>query len=206
MPLIRCTSCGYANATDAKACKRCASELRVPPHLMRCPFCGSLNPTTGTACVWCYRKLPGRWRKLRGWPTRVVVGSMAVAVIAVLAYYAYPRGLPQETPRSLTLTPAPPEQETPPQEAKRPATEAPRAERQPTEAPKAKAAPVAAARPQASAARKAGEPAAERCAEGHAALGLCGKTEARQAPRPQNCTEAAAALGLCESRTTQGRE
>jgi hypothetical protein len=177
MPLIRCTSCGYANATDAKACKRCATELLVPPHLMRCPYCGSLNPIKGTACVWCFRKLPGRWRKFRRLPTRVVVGSMAVAVIAVLAYYAYPRGLPQETPRSLTktptpqaqetprpLTPAPPEQETPPPEAKRPAIEAPRAERQPAETPREKA------------------------------------------PRPPNCTEAVAALGLCESRITPGRE
>jgi hypothetical protein len=190
MPLIRCTSCGYANAADAKACKDCGTELRVPPHLMRCPFCGSLNPARGTACVWCYRKMPGPWRKFRGWPTRVVVGSMALAVIGVLAYYAYPRGLPQETPRPLTLTPALPEQETPPPEPKRAATEA----------PKAKAAPVA--RPQPSIARKAGES----CTEGHAALGLCGKTEAREPPRPPNCTEAAAALGLCESRITQGRE
>jgi hypothetical protein len=205
MPLIRCTSCGYANATDAKACKRCAKELRVPPHLMSCPFCGSLNPITGTACVWCYRKLPSSWRKFRGWPTRVVVGSMAAAMIAVLAYYAYPRGLPQETPRALTLTPAPPAQGRPMPEAKLPTTDAPRAERQPAETPKAKASPVAVARPQASAARKPGERAAD-CAENLAALGLCGKTETQEPPRPQNCTEAVAALGLCEFRTTQGRE
>jgi hypothetical protein len=131
---------------------------------------------------------------------------MAVAVIAVLAYYVYPRGLPAETPRPLTLAPAPQAQEAPPPEPKRPGAEAPRAERQPEEAPKTKAAPVLVARPQTSAARKAGEPAAERCAEGNAALGLCGKTEAREPPRSQNCTEAAAALGLCESRITQGRE
>ncbi len=199
MPLIRCTSCGYANAADAKACKDCGTELRTPPHLMRCPFCGSLNPARGTACVWCYRKLPSPWRKFRGWPTRVVVGSMAVAVIGVLAYYAYPRGLPQETPRALTLTPSPKEQETPSPEPNRP-PEAPRAERQPAEAPKAKSA--ATARPQAGDARKADES----CTESLAALGLCGKAGAREPPRPPNCTEAVAALGLCESRITQGRE
>jgi hypothetical protein len=204
MPLIRCTSCAYANAADAKTCKKCGTELRVPPHLKSCPFCGSLNPAKGTACVWCYRKLPGPWRKFRGWPTKAVAGSMAVAVFAVLAYYAYPRGLPQETPRPLTPTPAPQARETPPPEPKGPAIDAPRAEHQPAETPRAKAAPVP--RPQASAARKAGDRASESCADGNAALGLCGKADAREPPRPPNCTEAVAALGLCESRITQGRE
>jgi hypothetical protein len=203
MPLIRCTSCAYANAADAKVCKRCGTALRVPPpHLMRCAHCGSLNPLDGTICVWCYRKLPARRRVWQGWPVRGAAAA-AVALLAALGYYAYPRGLPQDAPGPVIAAPAP-APETPAAEPPRPA-EVPRAERQPGETARAKAAPAAVAR-QAGNARERGEPGAGNCAEGVAALGLCGKKEVRQPPRPQACTEAVAALGLCESSNIQGRE
>jgi hypothetical protein len=230
MPLIRCKSCAYANAADAKLCKRCGTALSVPPpHLMRCAHCGSLNPLDGTICVWCYRKLPSgriaavqglakpkqlkennkpggapRQRGWRRWPARGSAAA-AVALLAALGYYAYPRGLPQDVPVPVIVAPAP-APVAPPAEPPLPATEAPRTDRQPGETPRAKAAPAAIAR-QASA-RKAGEPAeaAADCAEGVAALGLCGKTQAREPRRPQACTEAAAALGLCDARNLQGRE
>jgi ribosomal protein L40E len=199
MPLIRCTSCAYANATDAKVCKKCGVELRVPPHLMRCPHCGALNPLASTACVWCFRTLPGSWRgKLRGGPALGVAAAAGVAMLAVIGYYAYPRGLPGSAARPLTAAPAARGPEAPPAEPPRSAADAPRVERQAGDAPRAKSAPATVAR-QASSTAKAGEPG-ERCAEGTSALGLCGKAAERQAPRPQPCTEAVAALGLCDSR------
>jgi hypothetical protein len=208
MPLIRCTSCAYANAMDAKVCKKCGEELRVPPHLMRCPHCGTLNPVKAAACVWCFRTLAGSWRhRLLGRSARVAVAATAVVLLAVLGYYAYPRGLPQEAARPPVAAPIAPAAPVPEPVAKpQPATEAPRADRQPGETPRAKAAPAAVARQ--GSARKAGESAeaAADCPEGVAALGLCGKTQARQPPRPQACTEAVAALGLCGANNIQGRE
>jgi hypothetical protein len=211
MALIRCTSCAYANTMDAKVCKRCGSELGVPPHLMRCPYCGSLNRLKATLCIRCDRKLSGSWRRrLRGSHARGVVAT-TVAVLAVLGYYgyyAYPRGLPQDAPRPPTVAPADSAPGTPVAKPPPAATDAPRADRVPGDTPRAKAAPVAAVR-EAGIARKADEPrvlGSERCDEGVAALGLCGKAEAHQPPRPQVCTEAVAALGLCEAKNLQGRE
>ncbi|HKW39554.1 MAG TPA: zinc ribbon domain-containing protein [Burkholderiales bacterium] len=204
MPLIRCTSCAYANAMDAKVCKKCGRELSVPPHLTRCAHCGTLNPVKGTACVWCYRKLGGSWqRRLLGRPARGAAAAAAVALLAVLGYYAYPRGLPREAPRPPVAPPIVPAAPAPEPVAKAQAgTQAPRVERQPGETSRAKAAPVRQA-----SARKAGEPSERSdCAEGVAALGLCGKTQAAQPPRPQACTEAVAALGLCDARNIKGRE
>jgi hypothetical protein len=200
MPLIRCTSCAYANAMDAKVCKKCGQELSVPPHLIRCAHCGTLNPVKGTACVWCFRKLGGSWRRrLLGRPAR----GAAVVLLAVLGYYAYPRGLLREAPRPPVAAPIVPAAPAPEPAAKPQAgTQAPRVDRQPGETPRAKAAPARQA-----SARKAGEPTeGSDCAEGVAALGLCGKTKAAQPPRTQACTEAVAALGLCDARNTQGRE
>jgi len=77
-------------------------------------------------------------------------------------------------------------------------------ERQAGEPPRAKSAPATVAR-QASNTAKVGE-RGETCAEGTAALGLCGKGAERQPLRPQECTEAVAALGLCDSRNPKGRE
>lgn len=207
MPLIRCTSCAYANAIDAKVCKKCGDELRVPPHLMRCPHCGTLNPVAGTACVWCYRKLGGSWhRRLLGRSARGAVAATAVVLLAVLGYYAYPRGLPQEASPPVVAPIAPVAPAPEPVAEPQAATEAPRADRQPGDSPRAKAAPAAV--PRQTSARKTGEPAqaAADCAEGVAALGLCGKMQARDPPRPQACTEAVAALGLCDARNIQGRE
>lgn len=205
MPLIRCTSCAYANSVDAKVCKKCGSELRVPPNSMRCPYCGSLNPLKAAACVWCYRKLEAPWRsRLRGRAAQGVAAATGVVLLAVLGYYAYPRGLPQDVPLPPPAAAMP---EAPLAKPPRPAAETPRADRQPEDTLRPKAAPAAVAR-QASNARKAderGEPAAEICAEGIAALGLCDK-EVRQLPRPQACTEATEALGLCQAKNIQGRE
>src|SRR5262245_3479790 len=165
---------------------------------MSCPRCGSVNPVKGSVCIWCHAKLPGRLqRSLRGRPSRVVVAAMALAVVAVLAYYAYSRG-----PEAVARAPAAGEAGL-----VNPAT-SPRADRQSAETPKPKTASAAAARPQTGGARKA-EPATtgtEACTDASAALGLCGRANAREPPRPQNCTEAVAALGLCEHATTQRRE
>lgn len=201
MPLIRCTSCRYANAAGATVCKLCGKDLRPPLHLMWCPYCGSLNPIKGTACGHCYRKLPGEWqRRWRGWPARGAAGATSVALLAVLGYYAYPRGLPQDAPSPQSAAPASPVPEMRAKPA-RPATDTPRADAP----PRVKPAPAPVAQSQGSGARKA-ERRVENCAEGVTALGLCGKTEARPAPPPQACTEAVAALGLCEPKNIQGRE
>jgi hypothetical protein len=200
MPLIRCTSCAYANAASAKVCKKCGAELRVPRHMLRCQHCGSLNPAGEAACVHCYRKLPGSWpRSLRGRPARGVAAATGVALLVVLGYYAYPRGLPQDELSPQSAAPASPVLE-PPAKPPRPATDAPRAE-----ATRVKSPPPAVAQSQGSSARKA-ERGVENCAEGVAALGLCSRPEARQPPAPQACTEAVAALGLCEPKNIQGRE
>src|SRR5262249_45373314 len=82
-----------------------------------------------------------------------------------------------------------------------------RGDRPTAETLRTKAAP-AAAPTQTSNTRKAGGQSAavaESCAEGQAALGLCGRTQQREPQRAQ-CTDAVAALGLCESKTIQGRE
>lgn len=205
MPLIRCGSCAYANAISAKVCKKCGSALRVPPHLQRCTHCGALNPLEATACVHCYRRLAGsRWRRLRARPA-LGVATASVALLAVLGYYGYyAYSRPQDGPRAPALAPA----EKPLAEPQPPASEVPRANRPPGDTPRVKAAPVASAR-EADTVRKGAEPrapVAQVCDEGVAALGLCGKAEARQPARPQACTEAVAALGLCESSNTKGRE
>ena len=99
MALIRCTSCAYANALDAKVCAKCGSELRVPAHLMRCPYCGAPNQRKATVCIRCDRTLTPSWRRrLRG-RTAGAVAAATLALLAVVGYYAYPRGLPQYAPR-----------------------------------------------------------------------------------------------------------
>ena len=197
MSLIRCPSCGFGNAAEAKYCSDCGGQLHLPSHLASCPHCGAINPATGTVCLWCHRKLGvSLWRRLRR-PTRMVVAAVATSVVAVaaLGYYVFPR---EDALRAPAVIPAAPAQEASP--------EPKRAERQPGEAPRAKAAPAAVAQPQASNSRKAAGRSDESCTEGSAALGLCGKRGTQEPPRPRGCTEAVAALGLCESRTLQGRE
>lgn len=197
MSLVRCPSCGFGNAAEAKYCSDCGGQLHLPPHLASCPHCGAINPATGTVCLWCHRKLyVSLWRRLRR-PTRVVVAAMATSVVAVaaLGYYVFHR---EDAPRAPAAIPATSAQEASPEPG--------RAERQPGEASRAKAAPAAVAQPQASNSRKAAERADETCTEASAALGFCGKTQPRQPPPPQVCTEAVAALGLCDARNIQGRE
>jgi len=209
MPLIRCPSCGYRNTPDAKVCRDCGDELRLPPHLISCPHCGSINPVKESYCIWCHRKLPGPLRRgLRGQPARVVVAA-AVATIVItvgtaLGYYVFSR----EFRADAAPAPAISTREAPPADAKRAKTDASRTDRAPADAARAKAAQAATVPSQPSSARKAGERSAavaESCAEGQAALGLCGRTQRRE-PQPARCTEAVAALGLCESKTIQGRE
>src|SRR5262245_14873507 len=179
MPLLRCTSCAYANAMDAKVCKKCGEELRVPPHLQRCMHCGTLNPAKRTACVWCYRKLgDSSWRRrLPGRAAQGAIAATAVVLLAALGYYAYPRSLPQVAPAAVPSAAAAQEPAAQPQAPAEP----PRADR-PAETPRPKAAPAAVAR-QAGETRKGSEReerSSGSCAEGTTALGLCGKTEARQ--------------------------
>jgi len=183
MPQIQCRSCGHENAADSKYCSACGGALDLPPHLVACLRCGSVNPFTGDACLWCHARLPGPFRrKLRRWRGRVAAAT-ALAAFAALGVYAFVR---DDTPRAAAaVAPAP---VVP--------VEAPKAE-----APKAKPPAPTVARTPASGARRP-----ESCADDQAALGLCGKTEAREPPRPQGCTEGAAALGLCEYKPTQGRE
>jgi len=92
MPLIRCTSCGYRQRGGREGLQGLRHGIARSAAPDALPLLRVAHPARGTACVWCYRKMPSPWRKFRGWPTRVVVGSMTVAVIGVLAYYAYPAG------------------------------------------------------------------------------------------------------------------
>jgi len=144
----------------------------------------------------------------------VVVGTVVLAAIAALGFYAYPRlslvdarqplaaaaensGGPAspaatllETASPKTASPETPPPETPPPETSpadptRAAAKQPLPGRQPVEAPAAKAAAVAIARPQAINAGKEGE---------------------RAPSRQEACTEAGAALGLCVAKSVQKKE
>jgi hypothetical protein len=134
----------------------------------------------------------------------VVVGTVVLAAIAALGFYAYPRlslvdarqqpaagaenSAAPASPAATLLETASPETsppETAPADPTRAAANQPRPGRQPVEAPAAKAAAVAIARPQAINAGKEGE---------------------RAPSRQEACTEAGAALGLCVARSVQKKE
>jgi hypothetical protein len=131
----------------------------------------------------------------------VVVGTVVLAAIAALGFYAYPRlslvdarqpPAAGASPAATLLETASPETsppETAPPKAladpARAAANQPRPGRQPVEAPAAKAAAVAIARPQAINA---------------------GKEGVRAPSRQEACTEAGAALGLCAAKSVQKKE
>jgi len=133
----------------------------------------------------------------------VVVGTVVLAAIAALGFYAYPRlslvdarqppaaggenSAAPASPAATLLETSPPET-APPKALADPARAAanqPRPGRQPVEAPAAKAAAVAIGRPQAINAGKEGE---------------------RAPSRQEACTEAGAALGLCVAKSVQKKE
>ncbi len=88
MSLSRCRYCDQDNPADSKFCSSCGGALHLPPHLVSCPRCGTVNPVKATVCCWCRDQLPGR-RSLPRPRSPVIVGSAALAAVAVLGYYTY---------------------------------------------------------------------------------------------------------------------
>lgn len=216
MSSIACRYCGHECPPESKYCSACGGALDLPPHLMSCPRCGAINPAKAAVCIWCHAKIPGRWwRSLRGRPTRVVMITAAVAVIAVLGYRGLDWRPPGDVPRPADAGAAAPigasiaTPQAPPADRRRATVEAPSAARQPAEPQATKTLDAAAARPQATKPGRAAERASatETCTEAAAALGLCRATGGeKKAPPSAACTEAVAALGLCTSIATQRRE
>jgi len=88
MALTRCRYCEHENPADSKFCSSCGGALHLPPHLASCPRCGAVNPATATVCCWCRNQLP-RSRSLPRPRSRVLVGTAALAAVAVVGYYTY---------------------------------------------------------------------------------------------------------------------
>jgi len=227
MSLTRCRYCEHGNPAGSKFCSACGGALHLPAYLASCPRCGTVNPVKATVCSWCQGQLPGRSkvalafsslsakasRVLPRRPSRVVVGTALLTVIAVLGYY----GLREDSPADASQLPvagggavsAPAGISVIGLDAAA-ATErdaATRAGREPVESQEAKAAPAATARPRATRGGERGPSRQEACTDAAAALGLCAKKPGEEEPpRAQACTEAVAALGLCTPGTTQRRE
>jgi len=197
MSLTRCSNCKHDNPADSRFCGACGGALNLPAYLASCPRCGTVNPVKATVCCWCQGPLVARRPSRR--PSPVVVGTVVLAAIAALGFYAYPRlslvdarqppgagaensAAPASPAAPLLETPSP---ETAPPDPTRAAANQPGPGRQPVEAPAAKAAAVAIARPQAIDAGKEGE---------------------RAPSRQEACTEAGAALGLCVAKSVQKKE
>ena len=202
MSLVRCSNCKHDNPADSRFCGACGGALNLPAYLASCPRCGTVNPVKATVCCWCQGPLAARRPSRR--PSPVVVGTVVLAAIAALGFYAYPRLSLVDTRQppgagaensAAPASPAAPLLETPSPETAPPGTAAaaptraaanpPGPGRQPVEAPTAKAAAVAIARPQAINPGKEGE---------------------RAPSRREACTEAGAALGLCVANSVQKKE
>ncbi len=213
MPLTQCPFCEHGNPADSKFCSECGGAL----HLVPCPRCGAVSQITATVCYQCGGQLQGRGTDaltpsspvaevptpLPRWPSRVIVGTAALAAIAVLGYYTYRQRSPVDAPQppaasSKAIAPAAAgfldgdaaagaTKSTSAEDAAGltgPATSPPGTL---LAAPARAAAnePRAGRQPVKSQEAKAGEP---------------------EPFRPEACTEAAAALGLCATKPVQKKE
>ena len=88
MSITRCRYCDQDNPADSKFCSSCGGALHLPPHLASCPRCGAVNPATATVCCWCRNQMP-RGKSLPRPRSRVIVGTAALAAVAVVGYYTY---------------------------------------------------------------------------------------------------------------------
>src|SRR6266853_2888689 len=88
MSRSRCRYCDQDNPADSKFCSSCGGALHLPPHLASCPRCGAVNPATATVCCWCRNQMPRR-SSLPHPRSRVLVGTAALAAVAVVGYYTY---------------------------------------------------------------------------------------------------------------------
>jgi len=205
MALIRCRYCEHNNPADSKFCSACGGALTLPVHLASCPRCGTVNPVKATVCCWCNGQLSGR-RPLPHRRSRVIVGTAALAAVAVLGYYTYRQSsfadAPQPPPassdsggRGAPVDPVVLDAGAAAGEAKSAsagdsagvASPAP----SPSEAPPA--APMRAAVTQPRAGR---QPVKSQEA----------KANGPEPFRSEACTEAAAALGLCATKSVQKKE
>lgn len=210
--LTKCKYCEHGNPPDSKYCNACGAILTLAP----CPHCGAVSEVTATTCYQCRGSLQESSKdalvpalpaaaisqpSLRQ-PSLAIVGTVVVAMVAFIGYYAY---------RHYSLV------SLPPSSAGNTEAKGRSGPVQPASTP-GPAVAAAVARPQTTNGGKAGElepPRLGPCTETVAALGLCipkpvPKNEAEAAAavpaavaRPQTtnggepCTVAVAALGLC---------
>jgi hypothetical protein len=216
MALTKCKYCDHGNPPDSKYCNSCGATLTLAP----CPHCGAVNDVAAATCYQCRGNLlavnedafvtalpatvstaPATRR-----PSRTVVGSVVLAIIAFTVYYAYRQSAPvMPLPSAATGTDAKGRADSSPPVPKVPvtgtaaftaalpsgaasATPAPspppqvilrRTDTEPAVRPEAAAATAVVARPRAPEAARAGElqpPRIGPCTERVAALGLCSPT------------------------------
>ena len=232
MALTKCKYCEHRNPPDSKYCNACGATLTLAP----CPHCGAVNEVTATTCYQCrgslqasskdalVRALPAAAisQPSPRQPSLAIVGTVVIAIVAFIGYYAYRHYSLVSLPPSSAANTEAKDRSGPVQPASTPgpaASPAVRATATPASAIlPAGAAPAPVARFQTTNPGNAGEPVPTHpgpCTERVAALGLCTprpvpKNEAEAAaavaaavarPRTNNagepCTEAVAALGLC---------
>ena len=220
MALTRCNYCEHGNPADAKYCNACGATLTLAP----CPHCGAVNEVTSTTCYQCRGNLQesGRGELVPALPAvaiatpaprrraPAIVGTVAVAIVAFIGYYAYRHyGLDSPPPSAAASTEAkgrsgPVQPVSPPVPAATPAV--PVAE---TAAPAVQPAaitpapPIQPATPQTIERRASRQPVERPDAAAVAPPAALlrpanvGKAGELAPPRLGPCTERVAALGLC---------
>lgn len=99
MALTKCKYCEHGNPPDSKYCNACGGILTLAP----CPHCGAVSEVTATTCYQCGGSLqesskdaivpalpaaPISRPSLRQ-PSLAIVGTVVVAIVAFIGYYAY---------------------------------------------------------------------------------------------------------------------
>ncbi len=216
MTLTLCNYCEHGNPADAKYCNSCGATLTLAP----CRRCGAVNEVTSATCYQCRGNLQESGKDLLvpallaaaiprpslRQPALAIVGTVVVAIIVFIGYFAY---------RHLTLDSLSPSAAVNTEAKGRSGALQPVPSQGPAATP---AAPVAAApasaglsavttpaaatpqRIEGRASRQPAEPPAAAAIAPPAALlrpGNVGKAGELAPPRLGPCTEKVAALGLC---------
>ena len=99
MALTKCKYCEHGNLPDSKYCSACGMTLTLAP----CPHCGTVNEVTAISCYQCRGSLQESSKETLvptspaavisnpspRQPSLAIVGTVVVAIVGFIGYYAY---------------------------------------------------------------------------------------------------------------------